>query len=410
MCKTMTYHSKIEKKQFDKMINIDTGYKIPISDFKSGQIEINNDFSVLSKSVHEALIEQQNKAFKDYLNKIGYVPHTIKIENRPPKIEELPNGNLCLSRDLRIKFDKKEEEQKEMKNKYKLLLDETKKTLHGNTVYRIEALKDFYNVRKGQKGGYVQGYWNLSQTGNCWIHDEAIVWQDAVVSDDATIRDNARVFGNAIVRGDTEVSDTANVFEHAVIDDCAVVSYGSTVKGNAVICEDAYIQDQSIIRGNAKVSGDARARGNSEIFGNAVVKGNSFIYNSLVSDFSIVDDADIQHSKIYDNAVILGRLKVVNAEITKDAVIKSEKDYLTMKNNWTSGRTFTYTHSNKTYVVGCFTGTGDELIKKAYEDGKGSGKFYENAVKYVESVYKLHEELGNLEKENENNNSCFPIF
>ena len=107
MCKTMTYHSKIEKKQFDKLINIDTGYKKPIYDFKSGKIEIDNDFNVLSKSVHEALIEQQNKAFKDYLNKLGYVPHTIKIENRPPKIEELPNGNLCLSRDLRIKFDKK---------------------------------------------------------------------------------------------------------------------------------------------------------------------------------------------------------------------------------------------------------------------------------------------------------------
>lgn len=290
------------------------------------------------------------------------------------------------------------------------MLDETKKTVHGNTVYRIEALKDFYNVRKGQKGGYIQGYWNLSQTGNCCVHDEAIVWQDAVVSDDATIRDNARVFGDAIVRGDTEVSGTANVFEHAVIDDCAVVSYGSTVKGNAVICEDAYIQDHSIIRGNAKVSGDARAIGNSEIFGNAVVKGNSLIYNSLVSDFSIVDDAHIQHSKVYDNTVISGGVEVVNAEITKDAVIKSEKDYLTMKNNWTSGRTFTYTHSNKTYVVGCFTGTGDELIKKAYEDGKESGKFYENAVKYVESVYKLHEELGNFEKENENNNSWFPIF
>lgn len=154
--------------------------------------------------------------------------------------------------------------------------------------------------------------------------------------------------------------------------------------------------------------GDARARGNSEILGNAVVKGNSLIYNSLVSDFSIVVDADIQHSKIYDNTVISGGVEVVNAEITKDAVIKSEKDYLTMKNNWTSGRTFTYTHSNKTYVVGCFTGTGDELIKKAYEDSDESGKFYENAVKYVESVYKLHEEIGNIESKNIN--SWFPNF
>ena len=198
------------------------------------------------------------------------------------------------------------------------------------------------------------------------------------------------------------------MFEHAVIDDCAVVSYGATVKGNAVVCEDAYIQDQTIIRGNAKVMGDTRVRGQSEIFGNAVVKGDSSIYNSLVSDFTVIDDASVHHCKVYDNAVISGNVEVVNAEFTKDAVIKSENDYLTMKNNWTSGRTFTYTHSNKTYVVGCFTGTGKELIEKAYEDGEKSGKFYENAVKYVESVYKLHEELGG--GEDKNNRSWFMPF
>lgn len=146
------YHSKIEKRQFDKLINIDTEYKNPFSDFKSGRIEINNDFSVLSKSVHEALVEQQNKAFKDYLNKIGYVPYTVTIENRPPKIEELPNGNLYLSRDLRIKFDKKEEKQK-MKNKYKLLLDETKKTVHGK-----ESGKFYENAVK-----YVESVYKLHE-------------------------------------------------------------------------------------------------------------------------------------------------------------------------------------------------------------------------------------------------------
>jgi len=88
------YHSKIEKKQFDKLINIDTGYKNPISDFKSGRIEINNDFSVLSKSVHVALIEQQNKAFKDYLNKIGCVPHSVyKLHEELGNLEKENENN-----------------------------------------------------------------------------------------------------------------------------------------------------------------------------------------------------------------------------------------------------------------------------------------------------------------------------
>lgn len=315
-------------------------------------------------------------------------------------MEELPDGDLVFKTNFRFKEAEKEKEKKKMQNKYKLLKDETRKSAHGDTLYRIEALKDFYGVKKGDKGGYIQGEWNLSQTGNCWVHDEAYVWQDAVVSEDATIRGDAKVYGDAIVRGDTEVCGTANVFEHAIIDDCAVVGYGSTVKGHAYVAEDAYIQDKSIIRGNAKVLGDSRIRGYSEVFGNAVIKGDSSIYDSLFSDFVIVDDAKVFRSKVYNNAVITGGAEVNNAEITKDAVIKSNVDYLTLKNNWTSGRTFTYTHSNKTYVVGCFAGTGEELIEKAYKDSETSGKFYENAVKYVQSVYQLHEELGNLENNN----------
>lgn len=32
---------------------------------------------------------------------------------------------------------------------------------------RIEALKDFANIIKGQKGGFVESDKNLSQEGNC---------------------------------------------------------------------------------------------------------------------------------------------------------------------------------------------------------------------------------------------------
>lgn len=403
----MTYLSKISKKQFDKMINIDIRDKIPIPDFKSGQIEINNDFSVLSKSVHDALFEQRENAYKRFAEKLGYTPINVVIESYPTTMEELPNGNLMFTTNFRFKEAEKRKGEKEMQNKYKLLKDETRRSPHGDTLYRIEALKDFYNVRKGDKGGYIQAEWNLSQSGNCWVYDEAYVWQDAVVSENATIRDDAKAYVDAIVRGDSEVHGTANVFEHAIIDDCAVVGYSATVKGNAHVSEDAYICDVSIIRGNAKVLGDSRIRGYSEVFGNAIIKGESSISDSSLTNFVIVDDARVINSKVYDNAVITGGVEVENAKITKDAVVKSNIDYLTLKNNWTSGRTFTYTHSNKTYVVGCFTGTGEELIEKAYKDSEASGKFYENAVKYVESVYKLHEELGNLE--NNNNSGGFPF-
>ena len=38
------------------------------------------------------------------------------------------------------------------------------------------------------------------------------------------------------------------------------------------------------------------------------------------------------------------------------------------------------------WSVGCFYGTGDELIKEAYNDSEKSGREYERVVRYVESI------------------------
>lgn len=53
-----------------------------------------------------------------------------------------------------------------MEKKYKLLENDTI-TVDGRTLYRIEALKDFADVRKGDKGGYVEGEKNLSHEDGC---------------------------------------------------------------------------------------------------------------------------------------------------------------------------------------------------------------------------------------------------
>lgn len=58
-------------------------------------------------------------------------------------------------------------------------------------------------------------------------------------------------------------------------------------------------------------------------------------------------------------------------------------DYIVFKNWWSSGRYFTWTRSNNMWSVGCFYGTGDELIKKAYADSEDKGKHYEEIVEYV---------------------------
>ena len=69
-----------------------------------------------------------------------------------------------------------------------------------------------------------------------------------------------------------------------------------------------------------------------------------------------------------------------------DAKVYGDADYIVFKNWWSSGRYFTWTRSNNKWKVGCFFGTGEELIKKAYADSEKSGREYERIVKYVESI------------------------
>ena len=82
-----------------------------------------------------------------------------------------------------------------------------------------------------------------------------------------------------------------------------------------------------------------------------------------------------------------------NLDQCGDAWVYGNADYIVMKNNWSSGRYFTYTLSNNMWKVGCFFGTGEELIKKAYEYSELSGRCYEASVRYVEELLKIKREV-----------------
>ena len=185
-----------------------------------------------------------------------------------------------------------------MEKKYKL----TEETIevNGITLYRIEAVRDFANIKKGDKGGFIENEKNLSQRGDCWVYENAKVYGKARVFDKTKVRNEAKVLDDAVVYGNARVYD------------------------------------------NAKVCGNAEICSNAQVFG--------------------------------------------NAEICGDAEITSNSDYIVFKNWWSSGRYFTWTKSNNMWKVGCFHGTGKELIEKAYKDSEISGREYERVVKYVESI------------------------
>jgi len=84
-----------------------------------------------------------------------------------------------------------------------------------------------------------------------------------------------------------------------------------------------------------------------------------------------------------------------NLSQSGNAWVYDNADYIVFKNTWSSGRYFTYTKSNRKWRVGCFYGSGAELVEKAYKDSKKSGDFYKAYVDFVEKL----EEIENIHKE-----------
>ena len=153
------------------------------------------------------------------------------------------------------------------------------------------------------------------------------------------------------------------------------------LEGNGWVCGNAKVYGGAVVRGNGLVCGNATICNKAGVFGNALVTGNATIRG--ICDIEGV--ANIGGEAVIDTSK---RIHIDNGFIFGDAVINSYSDYITFKNWWSSGRSFTWTRSNDMWSVGCFYGTDKELIAKAYKDSEVSGREYERVVKYVEAVKK----------------------
>lgn len=77
-------------------------------------------------------------------------------------------------------------------------------------LHRIRALTDVNEkIPKGSMGGYVQSEKNLSQEGTCWIYDQAVCCEEAVVEQEAGLYDGTMARGSALVTGDAVMYDRA---------------------------------------------------------------------------------------------------------------------------------------------------------------------------------------------------------
>lgn len=164
-----------------------------------------------------------------------------------------------------------------VENKYKVLDDDTK-MVGEKVLYRIVALKDIKNyVKKGDLGGYIQDFSNLSQKGSCWVYDNSCVYDNAMIINNAQVKDNSEVFGDAVIEDNAKVLEHSKVYGDAILSDYSTI-YQSKIYGFANLMDKSLVNgcevyDHAMLYGYAHVSKGAKIHGFAKIHGDAHVRG-----------------------------------------------------------------------------------------------------------------------------------------
>ncbi len=164
-----------------------------------------------------------------------------------------------------------------MNKKYQLLRHDTM-VRDGRTLYRIQAVRQVrLGVQKGALGGYVEREANLSHEGECWIFQEACVYEEARLTenaclyDQATLRGKAKLGKQAMLREQAIVQGEANVGGYATVQGHVIVDGSAEVKGKVNLIDFVHVGE------NARVQGDSLyyllLQGTSILIGNTLIQG-----------------------------------------------------------------------------------------------------------------------------------------
>ena len=227
--------------------------------------------------------------------------------------------------------------------KYRLLLSD-RCVIDGVTLYRIQALKDFGDVKAGDLGGYIADSSQLSQNGNCWVYSKS----------------------NKLVCG--------RVTENAIIN-----SLGSS--------------RDSIINGDVFICGNSRILNDVDIFGSVDIRGNSIISSkaSNIKGFESIKgfedevtiiDGSYSYIGISDSIILGSSLKprvpidfrdayIINAVVgglsndCKIFGINSRKT-IAVYNSFYNAKKITYSENNKLKFFGEFNSLSANKLELLY--------------------------------------------
>lgn len=124
--------------------------------------------------------------------------------------------------------------------KYELIKD-SRIWQYCRPIYRIRALRDFSDVKKGDLGGFVESEENLSQYGNCWIYDKAQAVDRSMVVGDACLRDCAQMHDFSLIKDKAQLRGRAQMLHYSCLSDNAV-AIDADILGFAIIAGDVVIR------------------------------------------------------------------------------------------------------------------------------------------------------------------------
>lgn len=188
-------------------------------------------------------------------------------------------------------------------NKFEMT-SEIKTVAEFGQVRRIRALVNIptHNVKAGDLGGWLRMPANLSQSGDSWVADEAVVGgtktrvsHNALVCDSALVRDNSFIGSDTIISGNASVieSDLTGtgilIGEHAMLKKVNIHGKSVTIDGHAKVERlDITIQAYHISIGeHARITNTNKnlviAGHTIQIEGNAHLDNCSFLSGSLMT-------------------------------------------------------------------------------------------------------------------------------
>ena len=194
----------------------------------------------------------------------------------------------------------------------KYALTEEARWFHGVLLFRIKALRDGPWGSAGVRGGFVEAERNLSHLGDSWVWNDAAVFGNGRVQDDAQARHDAVVFGDAMLK------DSACAYGEAVLKHNAVVEGKATVR-SATVSRCARIADRSelfcafpgevvatdfaIVHEDATVCGHAQIEGGGRVGERGVLKDWA-----KIADTAVVEGTSVLggSARLLDSATLSG--------------------------------------------------------------------------------------------------------